>query len=58
MDIYEKLQNASNLPKFGILKGIGKCRILSYDGNGYFTLLDNRDHQRYVHRDRITFSNK
>ena len=30
------------------------CRVLTYDGNGYFTIL--RGEQKvFVHRDRLTF---
>lgn len=58
MDIYQKLNDTERLPKFGVVKGIGKCKVLDYRGNGYFTLLDNKDHRRHVHRDRITFTNR
>lgn len=46
------------LPRFAIIPGRGKCRVLSYDGNGYFTVLTNRDVRLYVHRDRCKFTNK
>lgn len=45
-----------NLPRFGVIKGIGKVRILRYEGDGYFTVLDCRDVQRLVPRWRITFT--
>lgn len=43
------------LPRHAVLNGIGRCRVLHYDGKGFFTLLDGRDTQRFVHRDNITF---
>lgn len=30
------------------------CRVLSYDGNGYFTILRGEE-KVFVHRDRLTF---
>lgn len=46
------------LPLHGYVKGIGKVRILRYEGNDRFTVLDNRDTVRYLHRDRITFTKR
>lgn len=45
----------AKLPTHAILGTIGKVRIKSYDRNGYFHVVDNRDNKRYVHRDRLTF---
>ena len=47
-----------SLPRYGVIKGIGKVRILSYEGNGYFTVLDCRDVRRFVPRERITFTKR
>lgn len=44
------------LPTHAVLKGRGKVRVLSYDGNGMFTVLTNRDVKVFVHRDRLTFT--
>lgn len=30
-------------------------RVLAYEGNGYFTVLDATDAQLYVHRNRLEF---
>lgn len=46
----------SDLPRWAVLRGIGRCRVLSYEGKGYFMLLDCRDARRFVHRDRLTFT--
>lgn len=49
---------AETLPRFAILPGRGKCLVLSYDGNGYFTVMTNRDAKVFAHRDRLIFTNK
>lgn len=46
------------LPKYAIVPGRGKCRVLAYEGDGYFTVLTNRDARLFVHRDGCTFTNK
>jgi len=43
------------LPKRAYLKNKGVCDVLSYDGNGYFTILDKRDRRIFVHRSRLSF---
>ena len=43
------------LPKEGVVFGRGRVRVLSYDGNGMFTVLTSRDERVSMHRDRITF---
>lgn len=48
--------SSSPLPRWGVVAGRGRCRVLAYEGNGYFTLLTNRDVKIYTHRDRITFT--
>lgn len=46
------------LPRWAVVPGRGKCRVLAYEGNGYFTVLTNRDVKLFVHRGRCTFTNK
>lgn len=43
------------LPTHAIMPGRGKVRVLSYDGNGMFTVLTNRDVRVFVHRKVLTF---
>lgn len=43
------------IPTHAVLPGRGRVRVLSYDGNGMFTVLTNRDVKVSVHRDRLTF---
>lgn len=49
---------AANLPRWARLPGIGRVQVLSYEGNGRFTVLDRRDVRRLVHRDRLTFTKR
>ena len=44
------------LPCWAVVAGRGRCRVLAYEGNGYFTVLTNRDRRLYLHRDRLTFT--
>ncbi len=50
-----ELVTTAPLPRWAILPGVGRVRVLSYDGNGMFTVLDSRDTRRFVHRDRLIF---
>jgi len=43
------------LPRFAVITGRGRCRVLSYDGKGMFTVLTSRDIRVAIHRDRCTF---
>lgn len=43
------------LPTHAIFGTVGKVRVLSYDRNGYFNVVDSRDVRRYVHRDNLRF---
>lgn len=45
----------NKLPTYAIIPNIGRCRVLSVDSNGYFTLIDPKDERRLVHRDRLIF---
>jgi len=45
----------AKIPTHAILGKLGKVRVVSYDRNGYFHVVDNRDERRYVHRDRLKF---
>lgn len=44
------------LPTSGYLPGKGRVRVLSYEGNGMFFVLTNRDERVLVHRDRLKFT--
>lgn len=49
------------LPRFALVPRGNKRvkgRVLSYDGNGYFTVLIAGDIRVYMHRDRLIFANK
>jgi len=48
-------QFGRKFPTHAVIKGIGRVRVTDYHGRGYFSVLDNRDTQRFVHRDRLTF---
>lgn len=50
----EQFQPAK-IPTHAILGSVGKVRVESYDKNGYFHVIDNRDNRRYVHRSRLRF---
>ena len=41
-------------PRWAIYQG-EMCRVLYYEGDGMFRLLDKRDWQKSVHRDRLAF---
>lgn len=43
------------LPRYAVVKGRGRCRVLGYAGRGYFDLLTSRDARLQIHRDRILF---
>lgn len=45
----------AKLPTHAIFGTVGKVRIKSYDKNGYFNVVDNRDQNRYVHRRNLRF---
>lgn len=45
------------MPRFGILYGKGKCRVLSIE-NDFVTLLTNRDERVFIHRNRVVFTNR
>jgi len=49
---------AWRLPRWAVLPGIGRVRVLEYVGNGRFVVLDNTDEKRLVHRDRLTFTKR
>lgn len=51
----DKDETPRPLPTHAVLPGRGRVRVLSYDGNGMFTVLTNRDVKVSVHRDRLTF---
>jgi hypothetical protein len=51
----EKAAALPKIPARAYLAGKGMCEVLTYDGNGYFTVLTNRDHRIFVHRNRLSF---
>ena len=51
-------QELGKLPRYAHLKGIGKCRVLEYRGNGNFRVLDRNDDERLVHRNQMQFLKK
>lgn len=44
------------LPRMAVLKGRGKVRVLSYEGNGIFRVLSTRDETIRVPRERLVFT--
>lgn len=46
------------LPRWGVVPGIGKVRILEYAGNGKWVVLDNKDTRRFVDKSRLTFTKR
>ena len=46
---------AKEYPSYCMIRGIGRCRVLSYWQNGYFRVLDKNDETRLVHRSRMKF---
>lgn len=47
-----------SIPRYATVHGKGRCRVLSYEGDGYFRVLTNRDETVMVHRDRLVFTNE
>jgi hypothetical protein len=50
-----------DIPRFALVprgKQRVKGRVLSYEGNGYFTVLIPGDIKVFMHRDRLIFANK
>lgn len=46
------------LPRWGRVAGIGRVRILSYEGDGKWLVLDNKDTRRFVDKSRLTFTKR
>jgi hypothetical protein len=44
------------LPKNAIHPSFGKCRVLSYEGNNYFTILTPRKNKVFCSRKVLTFT--
>jgi hypothetical protein len=53
-----EVQPANKLPRFAIIKGRGKCRVLSMHGKDHFILLTKNDTRVMYHRDLCTFTNR
>lgn len=43
------------IPTHAILFQKRRVQVLTYDGNGFFTVLDRGDRRVFVHRDHLTF---
>lgn len=43
------------LPTHAILFGRRRVEVLTYDGNGFFTVLDRGDHRVFTHRSNLVF---
>lgn len=44
-----------HFPQHAYVKGYGRVRVLSYDGNGTFTILTSRDERVMLPRWRLSF---
>ena len=44
------------MPSIAYLPKIGRVRVLTYKGEGYFEVLDRHDNRRLVRRNRLTFT--
>lgn len=45
----------AKIPTHAVFGTVGKVRVASYAGNGFFHVVDNRDVKRFVHRRNLTF---
>ena len=52
----EAKQFQKSLPTEGVIRGIGKVRVLGQHSKDHFMVLDNRDTRRLVNRSRLTFT--
>lgn len=43
------------LPEKALLDGKRVVKVLTYDGNGYFTVLASNDARVFTHRNRLVF---
>lgn len=43
------------LPKYAIMRSIGRVRVLEQNTKDTFWVLDSRDQRRLVHRDQLIF---
>jgi hypothetical protein len=46
--------NADNLPRYAMYQG-KRVRVIDYQENGYFRILDTNDNSYNVKRERLTF---
>lgn len=53
-DFVEEVAPVPDFPKAALYRG-EMCRVLYYEGDGMFRLLDKGDRQMSVHRKRFTF---
>lgn len=47
-----------HFPRSAVVKGRGKVRVLSYEGDGMFRVLGPDDQVIRVHRDRMMFKSR
>lgn len=52
----ERKQVTKSLPSEGVIRGLGKVRVLGQHKKDHFMVMDSRDTKRLVHRDRVTFT--
>jgi hypothetical protein len=51
-------QTPRALPRWGRVAGLGRVRILSYEGSGRWMVLDSKDTRRLVDKSRLTFTKR
>lgn len=52
----ERKQVQKSIPSEGVIRGLGKVRVLSQHSKDSFMVLDSRDTRRLVNRNRLTFT--
>ena len=51
----QQFPTGNKLPTHAIFGKVGKVRITSYAGNGFFHVVDSQDNKRFTHRKNLTF---
>jgi len=49
------MTSGPDIPFSAYLRGKGRVRVLSYEGDGFFRVLTTRDETVYTHRERLVF---
>jgi len=52
----ERKQVEKGIPTEGVMRGLGKVRVLNQQSKDHFMVLDSRDTRRLVHRNNLTFT--